>query len=219
MVRALLDGSKTQTRRIAKIVKSMPDGRGWDCLQKPGTHECIYLLNGVWSWRPYGGAPDAPYPHIEEYCPYGQPGDRLWVKETHKAFIVTGRKTGITYAAGGDKGIDSTHEGWSAMWNKATGKWRPSIFMPRWASRITLELTAVRVERLQDISEADAKAEGVETTPGWSPSYGDPCNSALAPEAQNAKAAYADLWESINGADSWDKNPWVWVLEFRRITP
>lgn len=87
--------------------------------------------------------------------------------------------------------------------------------MPRWASRITLEITAVRVERLQDISEADAKAEGC-APGGWTPTYSNPDNSN-GDDSWSAADAFADLWESINGAGSWSANPWVWVVEFKVI--
>lgn len=88
---------------------------------------------------------------------------------------------------------------------------RPSLHMPRWASRITLEVTGVRVERLQEISEADARAEGLSTAPGgwWSGADGQ--------AGATPRAAFALLWNSINGADSWNENPWVWVVEFRRV--
>lgn len=85
--------------------------------------------------------------------------------------------------------------------------WKPSIHMPRWASRITLEVTGVRVERLQDISEADAIAEGA------------PWAACGAPQEGSHKAGFAQLWESINGSNSWSTNPWVWVIEFKRVTP
>lgn len=190
MVRALLEGRKNQTRRIVK------PPRGWEdrfphvdpwCLRSPGA---------VWWW-------DGRYKHtgVKQDCPYGNPGDRLWVRENWRTYASLdhvkpskiGQGAGIEYPAGGSNviGKDTLH---------AMGKLRPSIFLPRWASRILLELTEIRVERLQDISEEDAKAEGVVAT-------------------LTCRTEYRDLWESINGAGSWDKNPFVWVIEFRRVQP
>ena len=151
MVRALVAGTKTQTRRLCK---------------EPGA---------------------AP--------PYGAPGDRLWVKETwaaphaadHLKPSEVPRDQPIRYAADGDLGD------WRA---------RPSLFMPRWASRITLEVTAVRVERLQAIGVDDAHAEGVaHATPGT--------------PGVDAVSAYRAVWETIHGPRAWEADPWVWVVSFR----
>jgi hypothetical protein len=132
-------------------------------------------------------------------CRYGEAGDQLWVREAWRTESdyyndlspseMGGEET-ILYEADGD---------WSD--NKTVGRYRHSMFMPRWASRIDLEITEIRVERLQDISEADAKAEGVEPA--------DCCHAYY--------HAYCKLWESINGAGSWNENPFVWVISFRRI--
>lgn len=180
MVRAILDGTKTQTRRVVKpqfaadaIPVEMPatdPAGGWVV---PGH-------SGVW-WCDAAANPDD-----VRRCPYGQPGDRLWVREAWARTRVFGAEM-VVYREGDNR----TDYG---------GPWKPSIHMPRWASRITLEITSVRVERLQDISEADAIAEGVYTDPA-SPAYD----------------AYAQLWDEINGPGSWAANPWVWVLEFRRL--
>jgi hypothetical protein len=160
MVRALLAGTKTQTRRI---VKPQPVTSG---------DRDTFL------------------------CPYGQPGDLLWVRETH-----------YVASAGYRDGRDRV------IWYRATEpeapcSWTPSIHMPRWASRITLRITGVRVERLNDISNEDAAAEG---WPG--------------PDEQNSIASaypiawYSRLWEQINGRSSWERNPWVWVVSFERVQP
>ena len=176
MVRAILDGSKSQTRRV---VKQDRDGL-LDCKPTP-------------AW-------DAFWQCVA--CPYGKPGDRLWVRETWSADAwFDGHAPNdipdsayIAYAAGRR----------AVAWPAAMGKVRPSIHMPRWASRILLEVTDVRVERAQDISDRDARDEGAEQ-------IGD-CEGAYV-------AGFRRLWESINGADSWSANPWVWVVEFRRIEP
>lgn len=140
-------------------------------------------------------------------CPYGKTGDRLWVRESGWEEPC---QFGYAYDADGISGSDAKHyklSGW---------KRRPSIFMPRWASRILLKITDVQVERLQDISEADAVAEGVEKHKDepewWRDYYNGPEN--LCPFAVHS---YATLWESINGKGSWDANPWVWVISFRMI--
>jgi len=190
MVRALLAGTKTQTRRVVKQ-KHLP----W--LE----NSVLNFLDGKWNQRP---------------LPYGQPGDRLWVRETFRgcrAYEVQG------YAPKdwGNKPIwfeaDGTPPGRPEQWALRS---RPSIHMPRWASRITLEVTSVRVERLQEISEADAVAESV--TPKWEPGCSGRLMEAIGGYSfRPAASAYADLWESINGEGSWDANPWVWVIEFRRL--
>jgi len=145
------------------------------------------------------------------------------------AFVVTGRSRGIEYAAGGKTESDSAE--WAAMFSKATGKWRPSIFMPRWASRLELEITEVRVERLNAITEADAIAEGIEQREScaWN-NYlfqtAHPKRGEKITDEQHRIRGYVDpresyrsLWESINGPGSWALNPYVWALTFRRITP
>lgn len=177
MVRALLDGWKTQMRRI---VKPQPDHRAdWLKCDMNDTYRA-----GI----KFGEVPQ--FGHWK--CPYGKPGDRLWVRETWTVKqLCSAPKPPVYYYA---------------SYDPCPHVWRPSIFMPRWASRITLEVVSVRVERLQNISEADARAEGVtlkggQGYDGW------------------ARAEYTALWESINGSGSWAANPFVWVIEFRRIAP
>ena len=137
-------------------------------------------------------------------CPYGSPGDRLWVKETHARV-----HPGMLQSLDPDP---ESHE-WTTVYRAdANGgyvgklmeytKWKPSIFMRREFSRITLEIEAVRVERLQDISENDASREGVELT---------------RPHDQTFYGEFERLWQSINGPGSWDANPFVWVIQFRRV--
>ena len=176
MVRAILDGRKTVTRRIVKA----RDLEWMDVHQ--GLRE----------------------PDNAERCPYGQPGgDRLYVRETwaaphaydHLPPRLIPKDARIHYAATEDRG---------------RLLWRPSIHMPRHASRITLEITSVRVERLQDIDLADALAEGISDT-------GALILDSAGNEQGGPIAEYAVLWESINGPGSWDENPWVWVIEFRRL--
>lgn len=182
MVRALLAGTKTQTRRVVK---------------HPGLASLSHIVDCRDGWW---GDEEGDF---QALCPYGAPGDRLWVRETWQH--VEGGA--VRDAAGGVMDSFDDEIVYRADNMNRRSAWTPSIHMPRWASRITLEITAVRVERLQDISEADAKAEGVE--PMLVPPDG-----GSAPHVEG----YRTLWESINGAGSWDANPWVWVLEFRRAT-
>jgi hypothetical protein len=183
-VRAILAGTKVQTRRVVKPRKD-PD---FGCHLAPGEI--------------------AGDENRSRLCPYGRPGDRLWVREawtTHKFMdaIPPRDLTTISIAYVADGPIK-------------TGKYRQAFHMPRRYSRILLDVTAVRVERLQDISEADAKAEGV--TPKWEPGCSGRLMEALGGfRFRPAGSAYAELWEQINGPGSWDANPWVWVVEFRRV--
>ena len=189
MVNAILDGRKTQTRRIVKPTK---DRNGSGCQLAPC--EIAGEVNGG------------------DYalCPYGQPGDRLWVRENF-LYLMHGDVTAgdIKYCAS----IDSR----SAAGSKNPGYWwrkRPSIHMPRWASRITLEIVSVRVERLKQISERDALQEGIGLV--LADNWPDPKAMSEA-VAKSRRAGFKLLWESINGSDSWDTNPWVWVVEFKRV--
>lgn len=198
MVRALLEGRKTQTRRVAKEFAGRDD---LDAILRRFPNQ-----NG---------------------CPYGKPGDRLVVRETwNYADWTDDGYPYIGYQADGAKLLceqiptewsERLHDIWAALSadenyaidNRAADRWwRPSIHMPRWASRITLEITGARVEWLQEISEADAKAEG--TTP-----------SIVGSDLGHLKyrAGYQTLWESINEPGSWNANPCVWVIEFRQVQP
>lgn len=182
MVRALLDGRKTQTRRV---VKPQPP---------EGVCRCPYA--GGWAHEHADGACSCRLIR----CPYGWIGDRLWVREAW-GLMDTQPSDGpdratLGYRADGD----------AAAPNGRHQLWRPSIHMPRWASRITLEITDVRVERLQDISEDDAWAEGFPDPEGANREYPD-----------RARYWFRNLWGEINGKGSWDMNPWVWALTFRRV--
>ncbi len=206
MVRAILAGTKTQTRRVMKpqfaadaVPAEMPATDpigGWVV----GGH------SGLW-WCDAAANPDD-----ARRCPYGQPGDRLWVREAWD-FIPEGDPgtpscAGIRYWADAGYELRTPPSNYNPMlYGKE--RVRPSIHMPRWASRITLEVTGVRVERLQDISADDARAEGCPDRPvkGAEQSSVDVL----------AKLWFHDLWAQINGQKSWDANPWVWVVEFKRV--
>lgn len=183
MVRSLLAGTKTQTRRV---VRKLPLrlNRETNAIEV----DTANIENGRF-------AKLIP-------CPYGQPGDRLWVRETFCKIIgQSGGWIETDYRATYNHGY---RLGDTLGLKK---RWTPSIHMPRDASRITLEVTGVRVERLHDISPNDCIAEGA-----W------PIAHRELGRGHEAVAAYQALWESINGPGSWDANPWVWVVEFRRAS-
>ncbi|HDR9277157.1 TPA: hypothetical protein QDB24_005294 [Burkholderia vietnamiensis] len=199
MVRAILEGRKTQTRRVVKPAGAhhLFQFRGKD--EARGADE----PTGEWAWC---SAEHVVSDHI--HCPYGKPGDRLWVRETHLAWwkLDEANPAGprvfshvAAYAADGYE-LESGE------------KWIPSIHMLRAASRITLEITGVRVERLQAISWNDAIAEGIK----------DPRRAAVRIDPIDGTVAqFRQLWDGLNAArgQGWDANPWVWVIEFRRIEP
>ena len=221
MVRAILEGRKTVTRRAIKVQPHI-DASGNFCVGRSN-----YGQDGY-------GKPMTKH-FVNGCCPYGKPGDRLWVRET---FALLGNEDGCCidwqdnlvkgderdaariYRAScppGDYGLNQIPA--KAEWKPDTeameydGAWRPSIHMPRWASRILLEITDVRVERLQDITYEQAAAEGVHRGPlrEWCASdEGGACHKYPVP-------AFRDLWQSVGG--NWDANPWVWVVEFKRVTP
>lgn len=198
MVQAIMAGRKTQTRRVVN----------WERLHKQAGLPYPTNCSLAWFNLCKGWALDAGDGMMREVdCPYGKVGDRLWVKETWapNPRAPQGREADapyVLYRANGDT---------------APG-WRPSIFMSRLGSRITLEVAAVRVARLNDISEADAAAEGV--TPAAANAQGAALAGIFgATEFMPHRSAYATLWEQINGYGAWDANPWVWVIEFRRLAP
>lgn len=191
MVRALLAGTKTQTRRI---VKPQPQG-GWSS----GDHGCSCDA------RENVGP-----------CPYGKAGDRLWVKETWKADQIWDGFRPIDIPEG-EAIIYTADEHATRIVPFGWGRGRPSIFMSRAASRLTLELTDVRVERLNDINEEDALAEGMDVFSDGAGFTVPLANGKPGPWQRNAVDAYRNLWEVINGAGSWAANPLVWVLNFKRV--
>ncbi len=234
MVRAILAGSKTQTRRIMKhpprkvmvggVVPALavPKRRGDESWLWPNAREQVLAM-----------------------CPHGAPGDRLWVREAwrigswddgcgfwldycdgpRKERLETDEDTAYRYIKQiredlERKNIQPTN-GTMYEWEPGESplRWRPSIHMPRWASRITLEITGVRVERLGDITEADAMNEGVERTvtgDGWRHYHADPSFEAVGLHPMpDARKSFLTLWNSLHGHGAWTENPWVW--EFRRL--
>jgi len=193
MVRAILEGRKTMTRRIVKPQPPL----GSDGVAYNPSH---FEPDRGWYWKPHGGFAK---------CPYGAPGDMLWVREAfsgpHGCRNLKPSEwpegCPIWYWTDGNvAGFDATQP-------------KPSIHMPRWASRLTLEITDVRVERLQDISEDDARAEGI--ADGGCLNCGEPEPCGCSDPQPDARDAFIHLWQSINGDQSWSANPWVWVVSFK----
>lgn len=225
MVRAILSGAKTQTRRVVKRYSA--DCIGW-----------FDDGDGLWAQRFIDPSSGSPYlKSWRDRCPFGRPGDRLWVREEWRvgAWDEIAGCVATDYKADGycrrewlrvddedlfirlrQQCIDDARAALGPAdrytWEpgRSPCRWRPSIHMPRWTSRITLEITDVRVERLQDISEADAVAEGCK-----------PIRPELVQDGlivrpgRSAVEEFQLVWEEIHGGGSWEKNPWVWVIEFK----
>lgn len=222
MVRALLAGAKTQTRRVMsdRVMKYM---------------RAAASMGEVTWFMDEGQLGENDFSYIVDCCPYGRPGDRLWVRETWAAHRDEDNLPPRECSR--DVRFYAVEHGKQHGLNPRIGKWRPSIHMPRWHSRILLEITDIRVERLQDISEADAEAEGCERLD----SERDERDMKICPQCggtglHNALGSnggvifdvdcttcdtyvkrYRYLWEAINGAGSWDANPWTWVIEFKKV--
>lgn len=203
MVRAIQSRQKTQTRRI---VKQQPRN-GWAFSDEFGRIKSNHPKKGKFGAFIRRGV-GTDFPEIDiEVSPFGMPGDQLWVRETFYQKVevcrdvtdeaITTRKQAAAYE-GEDKPVIKSCESWEK---------RPSIHMPRWASRIQLEITNVRVERLQDISEDDIKAEGIKQR---FPNVNDQFTPVI------LKEQFKELWSSIY--KNWDANPWVWVVEFKVVT-
>lgn len=204
MVRAILDGRKTQTRRVIRYSHlwaygafSHDDNRGYAELSAVPTFDPMYS--------------------VSKPCPYGQPGDLLWVRETFCLWdATTDDYEGDLHRGKLPVPNERNIHSWkkrvqyraSTECDDESYGWRPSIHMPRWASRITLQVTGVRVERVQDISEADAVAEGMEVVP-------------IGTATWTNRQSFSILWDKINAkrGHSWESNPWVWVIEFKQVQP
>lgn len=218
MVRAILSGQKTQTRRI---VKNQREGDCWSV--KPAEVQLCARHTHDW-WLPTGTKPYSSLPA----CPHGNVGDRIWVRETWGVVSHELDEDGRIQPWNPDRpataiqempfgnGYYSGHAIYAAdgdfTWGDDDGYedgrscWKPSIHMPRAASRISLEINGVRVERLNDISEEDAKAEGV-----------SPSTHAITPPEAVYRVGFGELWRSIYGDENWEKNPWVWCISFKRV--
>ena len=202
MVRALLEGRKTQTRREVKAIN----------------HDAFEAFtaadpSGFWGFDAKNE------PVLCVHSPYGEIGDRLWVREKCRVASATGGANAwysIDYAAGGSKAEKGELPGkWFPSQSRNADeslRWQPSIHMPRWASRITLEITDLRIERVQSISREDAIDEGIflNERDWWD--AGNGLVGQMTPEV-----AFRELWACINGHDAWVSNPWVWVVEFKVV--
>lgn len=201
MIRAILSGQKTQTRRVIKQVPTFLH-LGRPIMDWPLSD--LYS-DGERFWLDVQTDVDDNM-HKEIRCPYGVPGDQLWVRETVSLRIGASHWKDCNAELRQERFV--TNRFYRATHNFPVDdqKWIPAIHMPRWASRITLEITNVRVERLQDVTEEDAIAEGFNF-------------QTLRNETISARCNFHFLWEEINAKRGygWDKNPWVWVIEFKRI--
>ena len=214
MVRAILDGAKTQTRRVVTLREfqaSTTAGYDWTWRNHRGC------------WEDYGTAR-----FLRDCCPYGAVGDHLWLRETWQhadwtedgePFVRYRADDAVRFCADTpagealvDRWADLSDAANIAIDGKASDRrWRPSIFMPRWASRITLEITGVRVERLQEIAPEDCIAEGI--SPDMETHAGQYWR-------EDAVGQYRDLWDSLNAKRApWAANPFVWCISFKNVTP
>ncbi|HDQ4825818.1 TPA: hypothetical protein P9I81_000575 [Klebsiella pneumoniae] len=205
MVRAILDGRKTQTRRVMNV---QPESNQFGLLHITSSTKRSDI--GKYHWAESNATGN----HVRSKlfsCPFGSVGDRIWVRETWQAIHDYCDENGHVDERRYARSIPR-HRGnyWHPVYEESWGNenredrefpWRPSIHMPRWASRILLEITDVRVERLRSMSQDDARAEGVIAASG-------PMEAGL---------AFRELWDSIYGEESWKANPWVWVIEFKRV--
>lgn len=216
-VRAILDGRKTQTRRV---VKPQPDS---PCVLAPDIAWIAGRATCIWP-APYV-LDDGSRPDHHATCRHGKPGDRLWVKETWALVKPQYDHEFPNYVDGFEEWAGPIPmrcpPGWTlilkSLWNgyeyetaeERGFSWRPSLFMPRWASRLTLEITEVRVQRLHEITEEDAKAEGVEWNSG-----------PLRMGHTHPISAFKASWDEINGKKRpWSSNPWIWAISFRKVEP
>lgn len=226
MVRAEIEGRKTMTRRA---MKPQPDEHHWSLMPSEAEYRAEWrnAYDRRWLYQhrikqnpEWGTTADI-------VCPYGQPGDLLWVREAHSIFDTHGqhRTDGKRWGPWGGLPTRTSPDGTQIAYYREgfdrcdPRHWRPSIHMPRWASRLTLRITDVRVERLQDISEEDAVAEGINRIHHGD---GDHYYHAIRTEPHpknwvDPVDAFRELWQSINGLGSWATNDWVWALTFEVI--
>lgn len=204
MVRAILEGRKTQTRRAMKLQPDLGEMR-WT-----GSH-----------WEMYMGYPLG---HDIPVSPYGGAGDRLWIRESWRIEARQLQRGHTSYlidyaAAPGSPDLRVIEHPDAARYVESSQRWLSSIHMPRWASRIMLEIVKVRIERLQEINEADAEAEGCAAYETYHPMPGE--SHLLEPDTYfSAKEVYAHLWDKLKKKNyPWDSNPFVWVIEFRKVEP
>lgn len=210
MVRAILEGRKTQTRRAVKPV------RGFE------RHNTCRPDMAADPWAVWWHGDQTDRVGCLQEAPHGKPGDILWVRESHAITSTDAGTVNVAYAERSGKPLGVTDGGCNVIYvppevqrwaqDHISDRWRPSIFMPRWASRITLEVTEVRCQRLNEISEEDAKAEGALAA---DLATGREC---LDPKMGSYRLHFQNIWESINGkTHPWQSNPWVWAYTFKQV--
>jgi len=216
MVRAILEGHKTQTRRV---LKPQPPAEDWLPKMHSEFPRMVIGYTGDGKLRNDVGRSGA---ECSWCCPYGAPGDRLWVRESFAKVPASAycHDRSLPHMESGDWWVV-----YKEGWDRVAPTWKPSIHLPRWASRLTLEVTGIRVERLQDISAGDIGAEGA--VEAISNQNGEAYKAAMATATSCARkiqrgylwGIWAERWDSINAKRGfgWDRNPWVWVVEFRRL--
>ncbi|MCQ8277965.1 hypothetical protein NFI95_05835 [Acetobacteraceae bacterium KSS8] len=227
MIKALLASTKTQTRRVMRVQpptrirfphsdfglsRSVADG-----IKMYSQNDHPRLPKHPTDWDLVGSvgvARDAGFP-MRYRCPFGQPGDLLWVREAHG--IIDNREYGGTLSAEYHADTDAARPGgWENEPDSPDAlRWRPSIHMPRWASRLTLRITDVRAQLLQDISEEDARAEGIGDGGCLSCGMPEPCGCPS--PLPSVRDGFAWLWNNLRGPDAWSANPWVWALTFETL--
>lgn len=224
MIRAILDGRKTQTRRV---IKRQPPETHQHAVTCDSQHELAFYSKPSWG-------DGTIWPSCNKGIPIPHPaGSLIWVRETWADVNGGESGPGFLYKADGgfkaclddecpvnyDRYPNCNFTMWAMdLWNgEPEHAWRPSVHMPKWAARIWLEVTDVRVERLQDISETDARAEGMPQT--WDGKCYDPPPPEVDSWQGYGRASFALLWSQLNGPESWDANPWVRVYTFKRVSP
>jgi len=242
MVRAIIDGTKTQTRRVMKVQPPSAEYKLSTCIDTTGNKKDKGRQHWITMQGQYSVG-DSSQPYFS--CPFGYAGDQLWVRENFQPIYAEGWDEGRNPDGSGDPvdyktghgyapsypATDGIEEFYDEQTEEISSRVWPSIHMPKWASRIQLEITGVRVERLNDISEEDATDEGITSEQVI---IGAHCGGGTHTEVSGirhfydggddegyecATEAYKALWESINGEGSWDANHWVWVIEFKVIKP
>lgn len=207
MVQAILEERKTVTRRVIKPQPIKSEGPSID---NPAFREGDWIWSGKFSGHTIiSNKKNGPTDYAKDYSPYGQPGDILWVRETWCRDLEAEGQ--FLYRATEPEAQDLDTGG---------SPWKPSIHMPKVACRLKLDVISIDVERLHEITEEDAIREGVgagfQMNAGW-PDYTQIKNGVCTVTQDSARMSYATLWDSINGKGSWDKNPWVWRIEFKKI--
>lgn len=200
-VQTILNGNKTQTRRPVKPQPPGPEFRPLTLADSTAKEDRKRI--GACHWARMNGFEIVEDQGIYFRCPYGLPGDRLWVRESFREYDMSGDKM-ILHCEPWEFGYEYKADAPVDLFMNRYSRWKSSIHMPRHASRITLAIKNIRLERLQDITESDAEAEGF-------------TGEHRADRDMDARDEFSLAWMQIHGFGSWDSNPWVWAIEFRRV--